>query len=85
DRKGKLVYKSGTTDLMWRSPPQVTRVTTSLFHGASGSGMFDIHGNFMGVATYIITGAGRYENYCSTVETFCYAYEETFGRKINYY
>lgn len=85
DRKGKLVYKSGTTDLMWRSLPQVTRVTTSLFHGASGSGMFDIHGNFMGVATYIITGAGRYENYCSTVETFCQAYEETFGRKINYY
>lgn len=84
DRKGKLVYKSGTTDLMWRSLPQVTRVTTSLFHGASGSGMFDIHGNFMGVATYIITGAGRYENYCSTVETFCKVYEEVMGRPVYY-
>lgn len=84
DRKGKLVYKSGTTDLMWRKLPQVTRVSTQLFHGASGSALFDINGNFMGVATYIITGAGRYENYCSTVETFCDAYEEVFESSAYY-
>ena len=84
DRKGKLIYKSGTTDLMWRKLPQVTRVSTQLFHGASGSAMFDIHGNFMGVATYIITGAGRYESYCSTVETFCDVYEDMFEKNVYY-
>ncbi len=84
DRKGKLIYKSGTTDLMWRKLPQVTRVSTQLFHGASGSALFDIHGNFMGVATYIITGAGRYESYCSTVETFCEAYETVFESEVYY-
>ena len=84
DRKGKLIYKSGTTDLMWRKLPQVTRVSTQLFHGASGSAIFDINGNFMGVATYIITGAGRYESYCSTVETFCDAYEEVFESSAYY-
>lgn len=84
DRKGKLVYKAGQTDLMWRSLPQVTRVSTTLFHGASGSGLFDINGNFMGVATYIISGSKRYESYCSTVETFCDAYEEVFERQIYY-
>ena len=84
DRKGKLIYKSGTTDLMWRDLPQVTRVSTQFFHGASGSAVFDIHGNFMGVATYIITGAGRYENYASTVETFCNAYEQIFESEAYY-
>ncbi len=84
DRKGKLIYKSGTTDLMWRKLPQVTRVSTQLFHGASGSALFDIHGNFMGVATYIITGGGRYESYCSTVETFCEAYEKVFESNAYY-
>ena len=84
DRKGKLVYKSGTTDLMWRKLPQVTRVSTQLFHGASGSALFDINGNFMGVATYIITGAGRYESYCSTVQTFCDVYEELFEESVYY-
>jgi len=84
DRKGKLIYKQGVTDLMWRELPQVTRVSTQLFHGASGSGLFDIHGNFMGVATYIITGAGRYESYCSTVETFCQAYEKIYEEKAYY-
>lgn len=84
DRKGNLVYKAGTTDLMWRSLPEVTRVTTSLFHGASGSALFDIHGNFMGIATYIIAGSNRYENYCSTVETFCNSYEEVFEKSAYY-
>ena len=78
------MYKEGQADLMWRSLSQVTRVTTPLFHGASGSALFDIHGNFMGVATYIITGSGRYESYCSTVDTFCDKYEETFGKSIYY-
>lgn len=76
DKKGKLIYKEGVADLMWRDIPQVTRVSTELFHGASGSGLFDVHGNFMGVATYIISGAGRYESYCSTVATFCEVYED---------
>ena len=85
DRKGKLVYKAGQTDLMWRSLPEVTRVSNTLFHGASGSGLFDIHGNFMGVATYVISGSKRYESYCSTVETFCDAYEEVFEKQIYYH
>lgn len=85
DRSGKLVYKSGQTDLMWRGLPQVTRVSASLFHGSSGSNIFDIHGNTMGVATYIISGAGRYESYCSTLQTLCDKYEEVFGRKVYYY
>lgn len=85
DRSGKLVYKSGQADMMWRGLPQVTRVTTSLFHGSSGSNVFDIHGNTMGIATYIITGGGRYESYCSTLETLCDEFEEVFGRKLYYY
>lgn len=84
DRKGKLIYKEGTADLMWRDLPQVTRVSTELFHGASGSGLFDIHGNFMGIGTYIITGAGRYESYCSTVPIFCNVYEEIMKEKPYY-
>lgn len=85
DKTGKMVYKSGTTDLMWRSVPKVMRITANLFHGASGSNVFDIHGNSMGVATYIITGGGRYETYCVTLETLCDQYEELFGRKLYYY
>lgn len=85
ERTGRLVYKSGVTDLMWRSIPQVTRVSVSLFHGASGSNVFDIHGNMMGIATYIITGAGRYESYCIPLDVFCEKYEKVFGRKPYYY
>ena len=85
DRSGKLVYKSGQPDLMWRSLPAVTRISASLFNGSSGSNIFDIHGNTMGVATYIIVGAGRHESYCAMTETLCDKYEEVFGRKINYY
>ncbi len=85
DRTGKLVYKAGQADMMWRNLPEVTQVTTSLFHGASGSSLFDIHGNFMGVATYIIAGGGRHDSYCSTVETFCDIFEKNFGRKLYYY
>lgn len=85
DRSGKLVYKSGQADMMWRDLPQVTRITASLFHGSSGSNIFDIHGNTMGVATYIIVGGGRHESYCSTLETLCVKYEEVFGKKLYYY
>lgn len=85
ERTGRLIYKSGVTDLMWRSIPQVTRVSVSLFHGASGSNVFDIHGNMMGIATYIITGAGRYESYCIPLDVFCEKYEKLFGRKPYYY
>lgn len=85
DRSGKLVYKSGQADMMWRGLPQVTRVTASFFHGSSGSNVFDIHGNTLGIATYVITGGGRYESYCSTLETLCDKFEEVFGRKLYYY
>lgn len=85
DRSGKLVYKSGQADMMWRGLPQVTRVTAGLFHGSSGSNVFDIHGNTMGIATYIITGGGRNESYCSTLQTLCDKFEEVFGRKLYYY
>lgn len=85
EKTGKLVYKQGTTDLMWRSIPKVTRITAGLFHGASGSNVFDIHGNVIGVATYIITGAGRFESYCVPLDTLCEQYENIFGRKLYYY
>lgn len=85
DRSGKLMYKSGQADMMWRGLPQVTRITAGLFHGSSGSNIFDIHGNSMGIATYIITGGGRYESYCSTLQTLCDKFEEVFGRKLYYY
>ena len=85
EKTGKLVYKQGTTDLMWRSIPKVTRITAGLFHGASGSNVFDIHGNVIGVATYIITGGGRFESYCIPLDTLCEQYEEIVGRKLYYY
>lgn len=85
DKTGTLVYKSGQGDMQWRSLVEATRVSASLFHGSSGSNVFDIHGNTIGVATYVISGGGRYESYCMTLETLCDKFEEVFGRKLYYY
>lgn len=85
DRKGKLVYKASHGDMQYRNLYDATRITASLFSGASGSNIFDIHGNTMSVATYVISGGGRYESYGMTLETLCSGFEEIFGRKINYY
>lgn len=85
DKEGKLVYKSSQGDMQWRSLVEATRITAGLFHGSSGSNIFDIHGNTIGVATYIISGAGRYESYCMTLETLCEQFENVFGRPLYYY
>ncbi len=85
DKTGKLVYKSSHGDMQYRSLYNATRITADLFSGASGSNVFDIYGNTIGVATYVITGGGRYESYCMTLEMLCDGFEEIFGRKIYYY
>ena len=85
DRTGKLVYKASHGDMQWRSLYEAVRVSASLFSGSSGSSIFDIHGNTLGVATYVIQGGGRYESYGMTLETLCDKFEEVFGRKLYYY
>lgn len=85
DITGELIYKLCQSDLQWRNLVETTKITVALFSGSSGSNVFDIHGNTMGVAVYVIFGDGKYESYCMTLETLCNKYEEVFGEKLYYY
>ncbi|MBQ9134916.1 MAG: trypsin-like peptidase domain-containing protein [Lachnospiraceae bacterium] len=84
--KEEFVYQAYGEDWLHGNLEYVTQVTAPSFHGASGSAIFDGHGNLIAMVSfyYYSSAADRRLYYGMTVEDILRGYRQIFGEDLNY-
>lgn len=84
--KEEFVYQEYGEERLHGNLEYVTQVTAPSFHGASGSAIFDGHGNLIAMVSfyYYSADADRRFYYGMTVEDILRGYKQIFGEDLNY-
>lgn len=84
--KEPFTYQAYGEDRLHGNLEYVTQVTAPSFHGASGSAIFDGHGNLIAMASFYYYDADINKRlyYGMTVEDILKGYRQIFGEALNY-